>query len=62
VGFDFTDLGVGRFLKGGSGTNPNANWRQYAAKFDGFLQVATLRNVDMRPCPAFPKSYCITVI
>ena len=57
AGSDFTDLGVGRFLRGGSGTNPNANWRQYADKFDGLMQVATLRNVDMRPCPAFPKSY-----
>ena len=62
VGFDFTDLGVGRFLRGGSDTNPNANWRQYADKFDGFMQVATLRNVDMRPCPAFPKSYMHMVI
>ena len=62
VGFDFTDLGVGRFLRGGSDTNSNANWRQYADKFDGFMQVATLRNVDMRPCPAFPKSYMHMVI
>src|SRR5216683_2760840 len=61
VGFAFTDLGVGLFLRNLSGTTPNSNWTPLAPSFDGFMQVATARNVDMRPkCPngkTFPKAY-----
>lgn len=61
AGFAFTDLGVGLFLRNLSGTNPNSNWTPLAPAFDGFMQVATARNVDMRPkCPngkTFPKAY-----
>lgn len=61
AGFAFTDLGVGLFLRNLSGTSPNSNWTKLAPAFDGFMQVATARNVDMRPkCPngkTFPKAY-----
>jgi cytochrome c peroxidase len=61
AGFGFTDLGVGLFLRNLSGTTPNSNWTPLAPAFDGFMQVATARNVDMRPrCPngkTFPKAY-----
>jgi cytochrome c peroxidase len=61
AGFAFTDLGVGLFLRNLSGTNPNSDWAPLAPAFDGFMQVATARNVDMRPkCPngkTFPKAY-----
>ena len=54
-GIDFTDLGVGGFLR--SANNPNPDWVQYADQFDGKFQVPTLRNVDMRPRPDFVKAY-----
>jgi cytochrome c peroxidase len=58
AGAAFTDLGVGLFLRSESGTNPDtANWLPLAPKFDGFMQVATARNSDMRPYPTFVKSY-----
>ncbi len=61
AGFAFTDLGVGLFLRNLSGTTPNSDWTPLAPAFDGFMQVATARNVDMRPkCPngkTFPKAY-----
>ncbi len=57
VGFGFTDLGMGLFLRSISGTNPNSDWTELAPSFDGFMQVATARNVDMRPCPTFVKAY-----
>jgi len=61
AGFAFTDLGVGLFLRNLSGTNPNSDWSPLAPAFDGFMQVATARNVDMRPkCPngkTFLKAY-----
>jgi len=61
AGFAFTDLGVGLFLRNLSGTNPNSDWAPLAPAFDGFMQVATTRNADMRPkCPngkSFPKAY-----
>jgi cytochrome c peroxidase len=54
----FTDSGVGLFLRSESGTNPEtANWLALAPNFDGAMQVATARNVDMRPYPTFVKSY-----
>ena len=56
-GLGFTDLGVGLFLRGLSGTNPNPDWTPLAPKFDGFMQVPTLRDVDMRPNASFIKAY-----
>ena len=55
LGFGFTDLGMGAFLR--SNSNPNSDWTGLAPTFDGFMQVATARNVDMRPCPTFVKAY-----
>ena len=57
MGSGFTDLGVGLFLSGKSGALPNSEWAQYANKFDGKMQVSTLRNVDMRPSPTFVKAF-----
>jgi cytochrome c peroxidase len=58
MGPNFTDLGVGLFLRSESGTNPNvAEWEPLAPKFDGKMQVSTARNVDLRPCPTFLKAY-----
>jgi cytochrome c peroxidase len=55
------DAGVGSFLrklKSLSGQlNPDSQWIALAPKFDGKFQVATLRNVDMRPSPDFVKAY-----
>ena len=56
-GKNFVDLGVGLFLRSQSGINPNDAWTSLAEHFDGFMQVSTLRNVDMRPYPTFVKSY-----
>ena len=61
AGFAFTDLGVGLFLRNLSGTVPNSDWTPLAPAFDGFMQVSTARNADMRPkCPngkTFPKAF-----
>jgi cytochrome c peroxidase len=57
AGATFTDLGVGLFLRSQSGTNPNAEWAPLAPDFDGKMQVSTLRNVDLRPCPSFVKAF-----
>jgi cytochrome c peroxidase len=58
AGMNFVDLGVGLFLRSLSGTNPDvANWAPLAPQFDGFMQVSTCRNVDMRPRPNFVKAY-----
>lgn len=57
AGASYTDLGVGLFLRSRSGTDPNEEWAPLAPKFDGFMQVTTVRNVDMRPCPEFVKAY-----
>lgn len=58
AGQNFTDLGVGLFLRSESGTNPNvAEWLPLAPQFDGKMQVSTTRNVDLRPCPTFVKAY-----
>ena len=57
----YVDTGVGFFLrklKSLSGQlNPNTQWMELAPKFDAKFQVATLRNVDMRPTPDFVKAY-----
>lgn len=61
AGPGYIDLGVGFFLrrlKSLSGQlNPDSQWIALAPKFDGRLQVPTLRNVDMRPRPDFVKAY-----
>ena len=55
---NFTDLGVGLFLRSASGTNPNVqDWEPLAPQFDGKMQVSTARNADLRPCPSFVKAY-----
>jgi cytochrome c peroxidase len=55
-GFDYTDYGLGTFLRSGFGSapNPNSSWRQYAPKSDGQMQTMTARNVAMTPpqCPS----------
>jgi cytochrome c peroxidase len=57
----YIDPGVGGFLrrlKSLSGQlNPDSQWIALAPKFDGKFQVATLRNVDMRPRSDFVKAY-----
>jgi cytochrome c peroxidase len=57
----YVDQGVGFFLrklKSLSGQlNPDSQWIALAPKFDGKIQVPTLRNVDMRPRPDFVKVY-----
>jgi cytochrome c peroxidase len=58
MGTAFVDLGVGAFLSGAQGSPvPDSEWMQLAPKFDGKMQVPTLRNVDQRPYPGFVKSY-----
>jgi cytochrome c peroxidase len=56
AGLRFVDKGVGAFLSDPT-LNPNPDWAQLAAQFDGKFQVSTLRNVDMRPRPDFVKAY-----
>ena len=57
----YVDPGVGGFLlrlKSLSGQlNPDSAWVELAPKFEGKIQVPTLRNVDMRPSPGFVKAY-----
>jgi cytochrome c peroxidase len=50
---------VGLFLRSSIGeVNPNSSWAQFAPAFDGFMQVATARDVGMRPAsPNFIKVY-----
>src|SRR6202008_2068039 len=50
-GFDYTDYGLGTFLRGGFGSwpSPNASWKKYAPTSDGQFQVSTARNVAMVP-------------
>lgn len=61
AGANYIDPGVGGFLrrlKSLSGQlNPDSQWIALAPKFDGKFQVATIRNVDMRPRPDFVKAY-----
>ncbi len=51
--FGFVDLGLGLFLGGGSGNNPDSSWTQFAPANFGKMQVTTARNVAMTPpqCP-----------
>jgi cytochrome c peroxidase len=51
--FGFVDLGLGLFLGGGSGNNPDATWTQFAPTSFGQMQTSTARNVAMTPpqCP-----------
>ena len=57
-GLNFLDFGVGTFLRNlGASPVPNKAWIPLAPKFDGKMQVPTLRNVDMRPRPDFVKAY-----
>ena len=53
VDFGFVDLGLGLFLGGGSGNNPDSSWTQFAAVSNGKMQTMTARNVGMAPakCP-----------
>jgi hypothetical protein len=63
AGNGFTDLGVGLFLRGLSGVNPNSGWKRFAPAFDGLMQVATARDVGLRPAsPNFVKSHMHTAI
>ena len=58
MGKAYVDLGVGAFLSGAQGSPvPDHEWMQLAPKFDGKMQVPTLRNVDQRPYPGFVKAY-----
>src|ERR1700740_1209771 len=61
AGTAYVDTGVGSFLRtlqSDSGQlNPDSEWIKLAPKFDAKFQVATLRNVDMRPRPEFVKAY-----
>jgi cytochrome c peroxidase len=58
MGLAFVDLGVGAFLSGAQGSPvPDKEWMQLAPKFDGKMQVPTLRNVDQRPFAGFVKDY-----
>jgi cytochrome c peroxidase len=60
-GAAYVDMGVGSFLRtlqSDSGQlNPDSEWITLAPKFEAKFQVPTLRNVDMRPTPAFVKDY-----
>src|SRR5262249_1114641 len=55
------DLVLGCFLgkveRDSGQLNPDSEWIKLAPKFDAKFQVATLRNVDMRPRPEFVKAY-----
>jgi cytochrome c peroxidase len=61
AGTAYVDTGVGGFLRtrqSDSGQlDPDSEWIKLAPKFDGKIQVPTLRNVDMRPTPSFVKAY-----
>lgn len=57
IGLKYVDKGVGDFLRGNKGGNPSVEWATQASRFDGKFQVATLRNVDLRPRPDFVKAY-----
>jgi cytochrome c peroxidase len=51
--FGFIDLGLGLFLGGGSGNNPDSTWTQFAPTTAGQMQTLTARNTAMVPpqCP-----------
>jgi cytochrome c peroxidase len=50
-GFEYTDFGLGSFLRSGFGSapNPNSSWVQHAPTSDGQFQVSSARNVAMVP-------------
>ena len=54
-GFDYTDFGLGTFLRSGFGSapNPNSSWRSHASTSDGQMQTSSARNVALTPkaCP-----------
>ncbi|HWE83642.1 MAG TPA: cytochrome c peroxidase [Terracidiphilus sp.] len=54
-GYEYTDYGLGAFLRSGFGSapNPNSSWTKYASKSDGQMQTMTARNVALTPpqCP-----------
>ena len=56
-GLNYVDKGVADFLSGEKGENPSREWAAKADNFEGKFQVATLRNVDLRPGPDFVKAY-----
>ncbi len=51
VGFEYTDFGLGSFLRSGFGSapNPNSSWTPFAETVDGQMQVATARDVALAP-------------
>jgi cytochrome c peroxidase len=55
VGFDYTDYGLGTFLRSGfaSAPSPNSDWTQFASTVDGQMQVSTARDAGLAPpsCP-----------
>jgi cytochrome c peroxidase len=51
LGKDFIDFGLGSFLRS------RPEWAHLAAENDGKFRVPTVRNVDLRPGPGFPKAY-----
>jgi cytochrome c peroxidase len=58
-GPNFHDGGLGALLQE-TGGSPNQQWSQYGEAFEGAMQTATLRNVDLRPglpSHAFVKAY-----
>jgi cytochrome c peroxidase len=55
LGTAYVDMGVGAFLD--SPTVPDQSWTSLAPQFIGKMQVATLRNVDVRPYRGFVKAY-----
>ncbi len=52
-GADWVDLGLAEFLR----TSDDPAWRDKAQESRGKHRVPTLRNVDKRPSPDFPKAY-----
>jgi cytochrome c peroxidase len=54
-GFDYTDYGLGTFLRSGFGSapSPEVTWRQFASVSDGKFQTMTVRDVALTPptCP-----------
>ncbi len=52
-GANWVDLGLAGFLR----TSDDPAWREKAQESRGKHRVPTLRNVDKRPSPDFPKAY-----
>ncbi len=51
LGADWIDFGLGKFLE------RRPEWAHLAYENDGKFRVPTVRNVDKRPGPGFPKAY-----